>query len=187
MSYATANKVISVYAEQLEFFKANVDKTKRKSTIVAMTNALRLRFENRSPEDIKETLTESIKIFNLINHENAHTYMLPNRAICSNLVKKFDNTLGHLSQPSDMIINTISVVSYFFYKSSKIKGIIDIHENFYDKSVRVVEYPIPSNVDFYSIGNYWYGEQGKMRVDFTMWLNRHFKLILKELENSTQT
>lgn len=172
----------STYTKQLAFFNDNIYKTKTKPTIVDMVGTLMAMFSRRNTvSDIKETLTAAINVFDLINHENYGDYMLPNRAICSNLVKAFDKTLGNSIQPSDMIVDTISVISYFFYKNSKIKDLVDCNDQ---NDVYLVKYPIPSNVEFYSISNYWHGEQGKMRVDYIMWLNRHFKLILKVLETT---
>lgn len=175
----------SSYLAQLKFFNANVNKTKSKPTIVAMANSLITLFHHKdSVTDIKKTLSDIIELLDLINHENYSDYMLPKWAICLNLVKKFDKEFTVSSKQSDMIINTISVVSYFFYKPSRLKRLVSYNEHY---GVYLVEYPIPSSVDFHYICNYWHGEQGKMRVDYIKWISRHFKLILKELENSTQT
>lgn len=167
------------YERQIAFFNANITKTKTKPTIVAMADALRTMFINHTLIDIKGTLVAAINVFDKIDSENYGSYMQSGRAICSNLAKIFENNYGYLSKPSKLITSTISVVSYFFYKSGKFNDLV-IHNDRMD--VYLVEYPIPSNVEFYTIDNYWQGEQGTMRIDYIKWLNRHFKLILIELE-----
>ena len=169
----------STFTKQIAFFNANVTKTKSKRTIVSMADSLLAMFNHKTLTDITDTLRAAISVLDLIDYENYGSYMLPNRAICSNLVKLFDKNTDNLT-PGDMIINVIGTVSYYFYKNGNFQNLI----TYYDlKDVYLVEYPITTTKNFYTIENYWSVEQGTLRVDYIMWLNRHFKLILKELEN----